>query len=330
MRGGPLCWHARGGVVLATGLISLSLTTPCAAERDPDERSHPRPPPQQQVGPWNRDLLLFVSADGQAFRSRGVFVERGGVPTAVATSDGQLVAAFQWFPFDRIEAFDRIAVCFSDDGGDTWTDPRSIVLDGLPESLRRAFDPALVILEDGRFRLYFASNRGRGHGPGDRAIFSAISSDAIRYTFEPGQRFGLEDRETFDPTVAKLGDTWHLYCPMPAVPGRGYHATSTDGLRFTRQPDVEIPGPRQWLGGVIAAEDGLRFYGSGTSGRDAGGWMATSPDGVTWTLAPGTRVPGADPGVALAPDGTTILITTGELRSDTQPGPPPFSLELRR
>ncbi len=277
-----------------------------------------RPPPrEQQYGPWNRDLELWESADGgRTFIRKGVFAERGGVPCLARARTGRIYAAFQWFPLDRRQDFDQVAVMVSDDEGRTWSRPKVITLEGLPDKLYRCFDPTLVALDDGRLRLYFTSERGTDYDPrGNRAIFSAVSTDSYRYTFEEGERFGLEYRETYDVAVAKLGTTWHLYCPREE-PGRGYHAVSVNGLDFTLQPDVTVPGDRRFLGAVIPASGGLRFYGTGP-----GGWVGFSKDGARWEVEEASRFGGADPGAVVTKDGRILLVTTGQLRGDASPGP---------
>src|SRR5688572_2267967 len=65
-----------------------------------------QPPPGS--GPWNNDLVIAESTDGRRFGEPRRFVERGGVPSLIRDGKGRLIAAFQWFPFDRREAFDRI------------------------------------------------------------------------------------------------------------------------------------------------------------------------------------------------------------------------------
>ena len=295
-------------------LIAVALCYPrsgyAESMQGPRRSDHPVGEHGVRYGPWNRDLELWASRDGRTFMYKGVFVERGGVPTLAKTPRGRLVVAFQWFPLDRPEAFDQIAVMFSEDHGDQWTDPQPIELVGLPAHLHRAFDPTLVVLKNGTFRLYFTSERGGRRG--NRAIFSATSRDGIRYTVEPGQRFGLEGEETFDAAVAKLGATWHLYCPIFGSSGRGYHAISQDGLNFTRKPDVTVGDQGDWLGTVLSVEGGLRFYGSGRRG----GWVAFSSDGSHWTIADDARSRGADPGVVITDEGRILHVTIGPLRED--------------
>lgn len=208
-------------------------------------------------------------------------------------------------------------MAISEDEGKNWSTPRPITVNGLPPDFVRPFDPTLTLLDDGRVRLYFTDHPRSNPTP---AIYSAISTDGERYQFEPGVRFGVEGERVIDCAVGRIGKTWHLYAPVQNQTGRAYHAVSEDGLRFTRRPDIQLPGSGNWLGCAVTTADGLRFYGTGP-----GGWSATSRDGATWKLDPDTRMPGADPGVAPIRDGRYLLIATGPRRADAPtPRPPGF------
>ena len=268
-------------------------------------------------GPWNRDLYVSESADGLSFGKERLFVERGGVPTLVRDARGRLVAAFQWFPFDQRESFDRVAVMVSEDDGKSWSRPRTIQVEGLPSDFMRPFDPTLVLQEAGRLRLYFTSHSRERRAP---AIYSAVSADGARYTFEPGMRFGVEGKPVIDCAVGRLGKQWHFFAPVQGERGQGYHAISDDGRSFRRLENVSIDGDRQWLGCAVTTEKGLRFLGSGRGGV----WSAISGDGAKWTLEDRSRGRHLDPGVARTTDGRWLLIGTGPLRADA--GPPPFDL----
>ncbi len=262
-------------------------------------------------GPWNRDLYILESSDGLKFEKFKVFAERGGVPSLIQDAQGKLIAAFQWFPIEKRDSFDRVAVCFSSDHGKTWSDPESIVVNGLPEDYMRPFDPTLTLLEDGQIRLFFTSHHKQARTP---AIYSAISLDGIHYTFEEGMRFGVDGEKVVDCAVTRLGKSWHLYVPIEQKDGYGYHAVSEDGLNFKRLEDVHIDGRHRWLGCALATTNGFRFYGSGEKGI----WSAISTDGSSWKLAGDGLGQGADPGVAPTINGRHLMIVTGEPRKDSQ------------
>jgi hypothetical protein len=308
-----LFWHAL--FVCLTGLPLAAQPAPSDVLGGPSPRRVERRPDRPPAfGPWNRDLLIQRSTDGLNFGEPKPFVERAGVPCLTADTKGRLVAVFQWFPFDNPRAFDRIGTSFSEDGGRTWTPPRTVAFSNLPAENEQQFDPTVVTLPDGRLRLYFTSP-AIGEHP---AIYSAISSDGLLYTFEPRPRFAVEEENVVDCSVGKLGDTWHLFAPVPRQSGRGYHAESKDGLNFERKPDVTASVRGNWIGNVVPAEDGLRFYGSGPDGV----WSATSSDGATWKEDVGGQVKGGDPSVWRSKDGDYVMVVTGGLRADAPMDPP--------
>ncbi len=304
------------------------------------------PPPADRPGPWDQDIVVYrVPARGTP--ELLTTFPRGGVATAARLGDGRLAVAHQHFPENNRADFDKVAIHFSTDEGRTWTDAQVIRLTGLPDGMRFPFDPTLVPLPDGRARLYFTSSRLRGGGADALpAIYSAISANAIDYTWEPGRRFGIEGRGVIDCAVALHRGEFHLYSPdngtgHPSDPGRdprpvaeqaqpgvGYHAVSQDGLSFERAADVKIPGRRHWLGDAKSNGETITFFGTGEGGI----WTATSPDGSAWTLGPpigGVRA--ADVGTAKLTDGSLLVAGTGPPRPGTpsaqrrpqQPPPPP-------
>lgn len=305
--------------VIAARLVQFEIA---AAEVRP-ERNRP--------GPWNNDVLVY-RVTGEGVVERLATFPRAGVPTLARMKDGRLIAAHQHFPAEAEADFDKVAVHFSSDDGRTWTPPEVIRLEGLPGGMRFPFDPTLVPLRDGRMRLYFTSLKGRRFDEDRPAIYSAISTNGLAYVFEPGVRFGIEGRPVIDCAVALHNGVFHLFAPDngaridPGVarpaPGNGigYHATSKDGLSFTRQPDVRIEGERRWLGNAQSDGKAIRFFGTGP-----GGWSATSTDGESWTVDDKfPSVPGADPGAAKLKDGGWLLVVTGPPRSRAGgEGPPP-------
>lgn len=300
----------------------------------------PKPPPRDfsADGPWNRDVIAYRVSSSGAVEKAATF-ERAGVPTIARLKDGRLIAAHQHFPENDAASFDKVAVHFSGDDGQTWGEAQVIQVAGLPEGMRFPFDPTLVPLPDGRVRLYFTGNMGRTFQRSTPAIHSAISADGVNYTYEPGARFAVEGRAVIDCAVALHNDVFHLFAPDNGTgdnPGRprqnesaadrpregvGYHASSKDGLNFTREDDVKMEGRRSWLGNAQSDGKFITFYGTGEGmssaaaaggGRPRGGfWMATSEDGTSWKLVANPPIAGADPGAVKTKDGGLLVVATG-------------------
>ncbi|MSU62755.1 MAG: hypothetical protein EXS31_10225 [Pedosphaera sp.] len=303
---------------------------------------NPQPPPQNfnADGPWNRDVIAYRVSSSGAVEKAATF-ERAGVPTIARLKDGRLIVAHQHFPENDRENFDKVAVHFSSDDGQTWTSPQVIQVADLPEGMRFPFDPTLVPLPDGRVRLYFTGNLGRTFQRSTPAIHSAISTNGVNYTYEPGVRFNVEGRMIIDCAAVLHQGAFHLFVPDNGVglsPGQrpgnepaadrpregvGYHATSKDGLNFTRLDDVQIEGRRRWLGNAESDGKLITFYGTGegmNSGANAGGrprggfWMASSEDGKSWKLVANPPIGGGDPGAVKTRDGGLLVVITGESR----------------
>jgi hypothetical protein len=161
------------------------------------------------------------------------------------------------------------------------------------------------VLHEGVFHLY-APDNGTRLGPPPRP---------------PGER-----RERVEARPGEPGEERRREEGERARDGVGYHATSKDGLAFTRADDVKIEGRRHWLGGVISDGKVMTFYGTGESAPEPGGrprggvWVATSKDGQTWKAVAGPAIPGADPGAVKGKDGGLVVVgTTGSVRSVQAP-----------
>lgn len=276
----------------------------------------------KRPGPWDSDVVVYRVETGREPTKVATF-ERAGVPTVARLKDGRLVAAHQHFPADDEKNFDKVAVRFSDDEGKSWSKPAVVELKGLPEGMRFPFDPTLVPLPDGKIRLYFTSNmqRERDSIP---AIHSAISNDGVKFEFEPGVRFAVEGRAAIDSAVVLHSGVFHMYVPDNGrgTPGRdagdksregiGYHATSSDGLKFERLDDVTISDRRRWLGNAVSDGDSIHFFGTGQ-----GLWVGESKNGKDWKVISFPKIRGGDPGAVKLKDGSWLIVITGTPRPGT-------------
>jgi hypothetical protein len=297
---------------------------------EPRRRAEPRAQnpaaPSKTNAPTKRDVLVYRMSRAGAVEQLATF-EGGGVPTLARLADGRLIVAHQHFIEDGRVDHEKITVRFSSDEGATWTPPQILRVEGLPEGMPFAFDPTLVPLPDGRVRLYFTGNVRRASGHGTPAIYSAISTDGVSFTCEPGTRFDVEGRIVIDCAAVLHRGVFHLFVPdngigtdpshrpadEPAAnrprEGVAYHATSTDGLNFTRVADVQLEGKHRWLGNAQSDGKTITFYGTGD-----GLWTATSEDGATWKLTDAPQIRGGDPGAVATRDGGLMVVITGEPR----------------
>lgn len=104
--------------------------------------------------------------------------------------------------------------------------------------------PATVQLVDGRWRMYYAS---------DKQLKSAVSKDAYTFTAEEGVRLNpgragqLDEFGIFHPSIVKLPDgSFKLFYDGQFKEGQGpfwriMSATSKDGLNWTKDEGSRIP-----------------------------------------------------------------------------------------
>lgn len=315
-------------------LTLLALSAAGLALAQPRDRG-PQPPDP----PWRRDLRS-ATLKGEAVTAPAFFVGSAGVPS-LARFHSTVYAAFQWFPQSDPESFDQVALSRSSDQGKSWTPPRRLVVKDLPSGFQRPYDPTIVVAGDDLLRVYFTSNpSGREGGMAGQAIYSAASKDGGEtWTFEPGERFKVPGKSgAYDCAVAKLpgkdGDVWHIITPTPPglrddvgrTTGAGaYHATSKDGLTFTKAERLETEGKGQWIGNLLVVDGELAFYGSPGPGSEGGKiWRATSKDGVKWSKPVTVDLVGADPAAVRLENGSVLLVAVsppGKAPPRGEPGP---------
>ncbi|MBI3967460.1 MAG: exo-alpha-sialidase [Chloroflexi bacterium] len=278
------------------------------------------PPPQDrgETGPWAMRLMIAYSDDGLTWtRANRVLSDQADVPDAIVDDDGTLrVYYVTWCP---TPVPNRTVVALSGDGGQTWR-YRRVTINGIGAQQPSAVDPDVIRLPDGRWRLFFTS--APGGGPGEPRSYSAISDDGITFQVEAGARLTVDGRSVVDPSVVRVGDTWHLFAGgRTDRPGANWHAVSADGLDFTRVD--ELVADRIIIANGIQVPNGSRIYGfRHTGGRESRAFDVRSiftAEGTTWTVEPGARltldtaaglesVLVKDPAVTRLRDGRYVLI----------------------
>ncbi|MDD5096511.1 MAG: hypothetical protein PHY95_03290 [Candidatus ainarchaeum sp.] len=176
---------------------------------------------------------------------------------------------------------------------------------GMPVS-----NQAIIELPDGTYRMIYEVHTGderRGETE-TRKLYSAVSSDGIRWTEEPGVRFYDygEGNSIFTsvPDVLWFNDTLRMYYTVGLT---SRIAVSTDnGLTWRKEKNIEVEGVSVLLDpDILRLEDGTYklFFTSFPSGGFGEGeqviMSASSLDGLNF-------VP--DEGVRLEPSGSEMLV----------------------
>ena len=152
-------------------------------------------------------------------------------------------------------------------------------------------DIAVIHLADGRWRILFTAGE---------AMRSALSSDGLAFTMEPGIRLHPSAPMTVGlmKTFRLADGRWRAYFQSG---GDMCSAVSADeGLTWTDDPGIRITAASMGLqtltgGAVVPTTNGWRMYFSGAPGN-AGTtsavktYSAFSTDLLAWTVDPGVRI----------------------------------------
>jgi len=261
----------------------------------------------QQITPWDDTLFACLSGDAVNFTPVVSAQYRAGVPCLAADSNGNMAALYNWFPggVPGTPDWNSIAVRISRDGGMSFSQPVAITINGLPASASPPADPSLVALPDGSWRLYFTCAPRAGQ---NAVTLSATSTDLLTYTLEAGRRMNLPGQNLLDPSVILFNGVWHFFAPRPGIAHGAIHATSTDGLNFTRIDDVVVAGrtDTKFWGNAMVLGGTLYFYGTIGNGI----FVGSSPNAVDWTVLQEYRGPFIDPAVVQTPGGLVLALVT--------------------
>ncbi len=131
----------------------------------------------------------------------------------------------------------RIGVYTSTDGA-SWTQVSTA------STPTPAFDPSVVALPDGTYRMYFTSpgSSGPGQACSGKQLKYATSNNLVTWTAQPNVLFS--DLGCGVPNVVRAGEgDYRLYYVRGGrdVEHGTYMATSTDGLTWTARPGILTP-----------------------------------------------------------------------------------------
>jgi hypothetical protein len=261
--------------------------------------------------PWKNPLMIAYSSDGITFNSPVIYQDSAGVSSAIKWKGDTLICVFQWFrqPVGT-NTWDKVAVKFSYNNGVNWTTPVPIVVNGIPLTYQRPFDPTICLIQNDSLRIYFSSSDGMPPPGGDSIIntYSAKSKDGINYSFEPGARVDNPTNRVIDPAVIYFNNMWHYTSPIGSPQQGAYHYISFDGLNFSMAPNITSDPQHNWLGNfVVNGVSDLRFYGTGMPNF----WFNSTPNGGVWNGYVNTNISGGDPTVVKISNTNYLIIFTG-------------------
>lgn len=260
--------------------------------------------------PWERPLKIAWSNDGKIFGNAEIYQDSSGVPCVIRWKGDTLICAFQWFREPKNSpSWDRVAVKFSYDNGLSWTQPTPIIINNMPSSYQRAFDPALTVFGGDSIRIYFSSSSTIPKMGSDSIIntYSAKSMDGIHYVFEPDARVDEPANRVIDPSVIYFNKSWHYAAPIGSPQQGAYHYVSPDGIHFSSVPNIPSDNMHNWTGNYMIYDSSeLRFYGSGSSI-----WFNSTSNGGKWNGFINTNVQGGDPSVVKLSDQNYLMIYVG-------------------
>ncbi|MFH1149033.1 MAG: exo-alpha-sialidase [Actinomycetota bacterium] len=275
------------------------------------------PAPQAAVmqgGPYAHRVMSASSPDGLTWTPDGsTLLEHASVPCAVVTPAGNL----RIYYVDASVVPETANCAESNDGGKTFQ-ALGLTIEGLPTE--KAVDPSIVLLPDGRYRLYYFGVTGSPAMAGDHSIYSAISDDGIHFTQEKDvfRYAGL-----VDPDVFWTGTDWMMY--VFSIGQGTITARSADGLSF------EYAGPlslQKWgtVAPVSLGDGRFRLFAFDQPASTMVGSFV-SGDLQTWTQEEGTRLSApdgyqiTDPFVVRMPDGSWKMVFKAQPPQSGMPPP---------
>ena len=258
------------------------------------------------------EVWLSSSIDGKTWQTPVLLDTSASVPEIIALSDGSLLAMWCSFKDKPARFQEKLAVARLPKGATEWIFEGTITIPGASEANITFVDPDLLLLPDGRIRLY-AYNIQTDNT--QHTIVSAISSDN-------GQTFSIEDGVRF--TTAKMWDPNVVILPDGSY--RMYYngddairsASSPDGLVFTA--DAGERWVKGAIPGALVEGDTIWLYGC-----EKGISRKSSADGLNFSTAEQLKL-GApagsffcDPSVTKSADTYWLILKKGTANAPPQP-----------
>lgn len=250
-------------------------------------------------GPYFHQVMSASSPDGLQWTHDGVvLLDHASVPAALALPDGRLRVYY----VDASQAPENVNCA------EVTADLRVAVL-GCTIAGRggvKAVDPSVVVLPDGRTRLYYYASEQDPGGSGLHRVRAAVSADGVRFQDE-GEVYAEDG--LVDPDVFWSGRDWLMFVFSLTRPGT-IVAKSDEGLRFSYLG----PHPLEGWGTTapVRIDDGrLRLYAFNQGVQDTVRSFV-SANGLDWTMEDGVRL--SAPSGKEITDPFVVRLTTGGWR----------------
>jgi hypothetical protein len=245
-------------------------------------------------------ILLAKSSDGLHFeRLNKIISDRASVPEMMIDKDGNVRIYFVQVACKEQNLRNNPVVAISSDEGKTWVYKRlSIEAPSDAPQCREPggnpspVDPDVVLMPDGRYRLYATCPKGSVGSEQIPMTFVFFSDDGIH--FQDGKpTYVPKGKRALDPVSLKAGSQWHLY--NGDEKGGTLHAVSLDGITFTEREQfcpfkfTDAKGNQRCyiVGDAIALENQTRYriyLFTNEPGNTSFFKSIVSTDGENWTL----------------------------------------------
>jgi len=243
----------------------------------PPPGGSPKVPPAPQGGPYFHRVMGATSPDGLSWTHDGrVLLEHASVPAAIVTPDGRVRVYY----VDATQRPETVNCAEATAAGTL----RVLGCTIAGRGGAKAVDPSIVLLPDGRYRLYYYASAQNVNASGLHRIHAAISTDGVRFVDE-GEVYAEDG--LVDPDVFWSGREWLMFVFSLTAPGT-IVAKSADGLRFSY---LGMHPLQRWgTTAPVRLDDGrLRLYAF-NQGRQDTIRSFVSNNGLDWAMEEGLRL----------------------------------------
>ncbi|MEW6319704.1 MAG: hypothetical protein AB1635_01315 [Acidobacteriota bacterium] len=271
-------------------LLVLAALAAFTGQLVPAPPAPPGPPPgppsgPPSAGPYVHEIRSARSPDGLAWTHDGaVLLEHASVPSALVMPDGRVLVYY----VDAAQMPETVNC--AEATADGRLRPLGCTIAGRGGA--KAVDPSVVLLPDGRVRLYYYASAQNVNAAGRHPIHAAVSDDGVHFVDE-GEVYS--DEGLVDPDVFWTGRDWLMFVFSLTRPGT-IVAKSDDGRRFSYLGMHQLQG---WgTTAPVRLEDGrFRLYAFNQGLQDTVRSFV-SINALDWTMEDGIRL-SAPPGLEI-------------------------------